>query len=380
MKNILFIEHSLDPTLGGVERVSYILSNAFNKHGYQSFFLFCHKDSDLIPEKFKSKFSLQDNTELLYNQFSHFIKERQIDIIICQNVDFPKFQTVYKKLKENHDIKLLTCFHGNPDIWVNKNRWGCTTTKIYFKELIRSIFYLFNNPFKKRLAGMYDISDRYILLSNSFIPVFKQLYHKEDNEHKLVAIPNPCSFQERVSTFSKENIVLVVARMAEQQKRISNVIKVWNQIEHEFKDWKLVLVGDGPDLNLYKKMSSKLGLRNIEIIGHSNNVAEYYKKSKVFLMTSIWEGFGMTIIEAQHYGCVPIAFNTYAALQDIITNKKNGFIIEKHNIKAFSEKVSLLLSNEDLLKTMALEAIQNIEEKFEINRISEYWINLFKSL
>lgn len=376
MKNILFIELSLNPTNGGVERVSYILSKAFQNNGYENYFLFCDNDSDLIAENHKLRFNTNNNEEYLYKQFCMFIESNQIDIIICQNVFFPKFHSVYRKLKAQYNIKFITCLHSNPDIWINKNKWGYTTKKVYFKELARSIVHLFKNPYKEQINGMYEISDKFVLLSDAFIPIFKELYHTNINDNKLVAVANPCSFTEKENIPHKENIVLVVARMAEQQKRISNILRIWQKVESNYEDWKLVLVGDGPDLGMYKAMFNEMKLKNVKFIGHSNDVAAFYKRSRIFLTTSIWEGLPMTLIEAQYYGCVPIALDNYAALNDIINNGNDGFIVEPQNITQFSNFLSLLMSDHQLCKDMSERAIANVETKFDVHIITKYWLNI----
>ena len=375
-KRILFIERSLDPTHGGVERVSYVLAEEFEKEGYQSYFLFCEKDSELIPESRKQKFNTVANSDTLYSIFSNFIERNKIEIIICQNIHTPIFHPIYKKLKDNYPLKFITCFHGNPDMWVNKNKWGCTTSGVYIKELIRSGLYLLNNPFKTRLNGMYSLSDRFVLLSDAFIPVFKNWYQTDDNGEKLVAISNPCSFSGQKNEELKENIVLVVARMAEQQKRISNVLKIWKKLYQRNENWQLVLVGDGPDFNLYKRMSSSMDLKNIIFVGHSPNVAEFYKKAKIFLMTSIWEGLPMTLIEAQYYGCVPIAFNSFASLADIIENGKNGFIVESNNIEQFCNQTELLMTDEALRIKLSENAVESVKNKFEGDIILNQWLKI----
>ena len=53
------------------------------------------------------------------------------------------------------------------------------------------------------------------------------------------------------------------------------------------------------------------------------------------MMTSHIEGWPMTLLEAQQYGCVPIVYNTFAALSEIIENNVNGYIIGKYDEEAF---------------------------------------------
>lgn len=376
---ILFIEAGLLPTRGGVERVTYTLGEMLRKNGFDVYYAFYGNDYDKIDKKNKFRFDIKSTDNKLIKSFILFIKENNISLIICQNIHSTRFQKIYIKIKENTGVKIITCLHCNPDIWVNKNKFGCTFFNIYIKELLRSIYFrVIKNPYKVNQKGMYDLSDKYILLSESFKYIFCKLNGVDGK--KLQAIPNPCPFTVNLDTeIVKENVVLVVSRMAEQQKRISNVLYIWSTISNKFPDWKLELVGDGPDLNKYTELSQKLRLKNIKFVGNSKNPQKYYKRAKIFMMTSIWEGFGMTLIEAQNYGCVPIAYNSYAAVNDIILNGENGFVIPIHDIEMYANKMTLLMKDLKLWNKMSKTA-KLTSSRYDESHILELWQKLFDSL
>ena len=121
MTNILFIERNLSPTMGGVERVTYLLSKGFEKIGYSTFFFYYGIDSDFISNEKKYKFQQNSTSEEFYQQLFEYVQEKKIDHIVCQNVHFPHFQIAYKRIKQSCNIKFITCFHGSPDMRVNKN-------------------------------------------------------------------------------------------------------------------------------------------------------------------------------------------------------------------------------------------------------------------
>lgn len=158
--------------------------------------------------------------------------------------------------------------------------------------------------------------------------------------------------------------------MEEDQKRISAAIKIWSLLEAKYTNWQLVIVGDGPDLNTYKKIAKSL--HHITFVGHSNNVQEYYKKSKVFMMTSIWEGLPMTLIEAMHYGCIPVAFDNFAALHDLIDNEKTGYIIPNNDINSFVQCLAKLISDERLIECIS-KKILNRPDMFKMDDIVNMW-------
>lgn len=379
--NILYIENNFSPTLGGVERVTYTLGEALRERGYNVYYAFRGIDDACLEHSHNLKFNDSLSNSEIADIFINFITKNQISLLICQNLHNKRYQYIYNKIKQTCNVHIIACLHSNPDIWVNKNKWGYTFPKIYIKELIRTCsFKLFRNPYKEKQIGMYNIADKYVLLSESFKLIFCKL--NNINGNKLLAIPNPCAFTaERYNeTSKKENILLVVARMAEQQKRVSNVIEIWSRLENAFKDWKLILVGDGPDINNYKQMVKNKGLQHVEFVGKSESPQKYYAKAKIFLMTSVWEGFGMTLIEAQHYGCVPFAYNSYAAVFDIINNGENGMIIPHHDITKYCEELKRLMKDDIAWQKMSVNAMTMNKNKFGLDSILNQWILLFNEL
>ena len=380
--NILFIEDALLPSRGGVERVTYTLANAFERFGHEVFIAYRQCGCAEVPEHKKLQLSEAHEKNSLYLTLSGYIVEHAIRVVIVQNCYDKEYRLVYRQLKTAiPGLRMITCLHCNPDIWVNKNRWGCTFVDIYLKEQLRSVlFSCVCNKWKEQITGMYEIVDKFVLLSPRFIDDFKKLYRVDGK--KLYSIANPCTFSDNnaVAFSSKENRVLVVARMAEQQKRISNVLRIWKRICRIHPDWKLVLVGEGPDLHRYKCLAKELELMNCEFAGASSCPQDYYKRAKIFLMTSIWEGFSMTLVEAQHYGCIPMAYDSYSAIKDIIEDGVTGYIIPLHDMDAYAERLSRLMSDDTKVGQMSRNALLASNIKFDIGKIAAQWNELFKSL
>jgi glycosyltransferase involved in cell wall biosynthesis len=94
-------------------------------------------------------------------------------------------------------------------------------------------------------------------------------------------------------------------------------------------------------------------------------------------MTSDFEGFGMVLIEAQSYGVVPIAFNCFSSIDQIILNEKSGKIIDDFDIDNYQKELEKLLTTSSL-DDFAAEAI-NHANTFEKSIIAEKWLNQFES-
>lgn len=372
MANIAFFVSNIDPFIGGTERVTQIIAKNLENIGYNTFFIYTNVDNKNIPQTKKIKIDPYNSSFLIAKSIKEFITINNIQVIIVVNRIFQslKYQHVFKQLKTEVPIKIIISLHASPDNWVNKNKFGLVLPRVYIKEKIKEIIYIFKNPHKSKVVGSYHISDKYLLLSKSYLTSFKQTYNIRDKENKLIAIPNPCPFYDSYDNIQKDNIILIVSRMQEDQKRIFVAIKIWKKIHKKFPDWKLIIVGDGPDINTYKRKASNID--NITFEGHSTKVQSYYKKSKIFMMTSIWEGLPMTLIEAMHYGCVPIAFDSFAALHDLIDNGKTGYIIPNNNIKMYMEKLTQLLMNKQVIEDMSLNILSQ-PNKYSLDEILNIW-------
>jgi glycosyltransferase involved in cell wall biosynthesis len=198
---------------------------------------------------------------------------------------------------------------------------------------------------------------------------------------KLAAIPNPLSFQHSFPVDKiqdKEKIVLIVARLIEPQKRISLCLEIWEKISPALPEWKLIIVGDGPNADEYKEYVKARAMGNVIFTGRQNPY-EYYQKASVFMMTSAYEGFPMTIIEAQQMGVVPVVMDSYAALHDVVTDNENGIIIPNNNIEEFCAAMIRCMQDNEYRLELAKAAVYH-SYRFTIDTILDKWEALFNSL
>ena len=115
-------------------------------------------------------------------------------------------------------------------------------------------------------------------------------------------------------------------------------------------------------------------------VGESvENPEKYYSESSIICLSSSTEGFGMVLVEALKYKCIPIAYNSFAALSDIIVDGVNGYAIPPFKEKLFIEKLHYLMSNENERMRLADNNAVTLH-KFDINRVTQQWLNLFNNL
>lgn len=386
MKNILFLLR-LWPVYGGGETVTICLANEMVRRGWNVHVLyFKHHTRDVLPfidSRIKTfRIEKVDCDEFKYSTKSAsiaeqsaiaYIKQHSINYVIDQwwPIDY------IKNIKKEASVKIVKCLHQ-----------AFYTPKLEapgFKAKIKRMFKSIYIPYKKyqvikTTKDFLPYVDKYVFLSSAFQKQYEEFSKSKDNR-KLYSIPNPLVFENRISEdeFSKkENIVLLVARMVESQKRITAAIKAWANIEKKINNWKFIIVGEGPDLNNYKNLVASLNLKNVHFEGFQAP-RPYYKKAKIFVMTSYFEGFGMTLVESQQYGVVPVVMDSFLALHDIIEDGYNGLITPNDDVKQYSDVLANLINDEKRRCKLAHNGLVSCE-RFKVAKVVDTWKFLFESI
>lgn len=128
------------------------------------------------------------------------------------------------------------------------------------------------------------------------------------------------------------------------------------------------------DRKLYEHIIRNEHIPDVTLEGRQNPVP-YYKEASIFLMTSKSESWGLTLTEAQQMGVVPIAFDTYASLREIITDGENGVIINESDVDGYVCRMKELMSDNMLRQRMARQAVISTQ-RFSQERIAEMWWKL----
>lgn len=132
--------------------------------------------------------------------------------------------------------------------------------------------------------------------------------------------------------------------MIEPHKRLSYIINIWKLIETDerLNDWHLKIVGDGPAMPATRQLCKDLRLQRVAFEGFKVP-CPYYNEASIFLMTSAFEGFPMTLVESLQNAVPPVVMDSFQALHDIIVNGSNGVIVQDDDILHSLKKLALTM-------------------------------------
>ena len=379
--NIVFAYPTgLNPQKGGVERITDIIAKILLKRGYTIFYLNWKREQDNyeypVPVIDLPSSNLEDPNNLeVYNRF---LKENRIDVIINQHGLYEG--TYFLSQVKVQNVKIISVLHSDPFGYYNHLFADLMTLRdSSIKEKVKRVarFFLYRKVKKiihRSLVNHYTfIHPQYVcLLSESYKERLEEYCDLPDNY--FISIPNPNTYENIEIIPHKEPILLFVGRLDNRSKKLFTLIDIWYRLCKLYPQWKLIIVGDGPDKDVL--INKAKDISNIEFKGYQDP-REYYEKASIFCMTSIFEGFPMCLTEAMQFGCVPIAFDSFSAVYDIIKPGETGELVKSFDKKEYVGKLIHLIDDETYRKKLSKNAFQYVK-RYDIANILPKWIELIE--
>lgn len=212
--------------------------------------------------------------------------------------------------------------------------------------------------------------DRFIVLTKGNL--------KEWNAPNLQVIPNPVSFQTNKTAALKNKTVIAVGSHS-FNKGTDLLVKIWQKVAPKFPQWRLEVYGKSTAENTYEKLAATLKINNICFFKPTKRIQDKYLLASIMMLPSRSEGFGMVIIEAMACGLPVISFNCPHGPADIITQDKDGFLVESENTDAFAKKLEALMLSNELREKIGARGKETAKQYAPL-AIATQWDQLFKGL
>ena len=180
--------------------------------------------------------------------------------------------------------------------------------------------------------------------------------------------------------YEKPTIVTVCRLVS--YKRINDLINALAILKADIPDIKLKIIGKGPHEDHLKKLTKDLGLgNNVEFLGKidiTEDLIKILKKSHVFSLPSIVEGFGMVVVEAMAAG-LPYVASDISPIREVTQNGIGGFLHQPKNVEDIASKIKILLTD-DSIRDEKIKDTSRIVQKYEWLKIANQLENCYKKI
>lgn len=387
--NILFIHPAMfHPLRGGTERVSDLLCREFVKRGHHVLYLNNICDEGRLDYPYpaqvyffpKAVSDLEENGDF----YRKFLMEHQVDIVI--NQDPMSYYALCAFSKGLQSVRTISVMHFNPLgmydhlykvlMWVKGKDGiiGKIRKKLRFLKL-PFIKYKYLQMQRANYKCIFDGSDAVCLLSSKFVPELKRAYSGDLS--RLIIIPNPNTYPVRENdAYPKKKQILYVGRIRWRQKRVDRLIEIWNYLYKDFPDWELTIIGDGLIREELERRARQM--ERVRFVGWEDP-EPYYRTASILCLTSDYEGWGMVLTEAMTFGAVPVVFNSFAAVTDIIEDGKTGVLVPPFSCKRFARRLGMLMNDEERRAAMSEACVRSVK-RFDIQTVADQWEAVFEKL
>ena len=145
------------------------------------------------------------------------------------------------------------------------------------------------------------------------------------------------------------------------------------------KNIHLVILGTGEEQILLDNKIADLNLKDkVHLLGFKENVWDYIFNAKFLVLSSQYEGFPMTILEALSLGIPVVSFDCESGPNEMIINHHNGILVENQNFTELTHKMNIFVEDEVLYQNCKNNAVSSVA-KFQSNVIVNQWLQILKN-
>lgn len=371
MKKLLFMIPSLK--LAGMERVFVTYANMLVHAGYDVTAIAFDASDDLKQELDKRVKFIYKPPKNHFGRSIPYIRHKFYDVGLWETRASARQLYDYYVGKEKYDVE-IAFYRGrcvkiisgstNPDslkiAWVHNDFSMCKGITSSFSDL--------NGAIKA-----YDRFDKIICVSKMVEKSFQKVIGITD---KTMVMYNPIPVDEikekshMPCDYKKQRFTIMSIGRLMPAKGYDRLIKACARLQKEGHNLGLIIIGYGSELDNLKTIANSVEIKNLTFTGKQENPFKFIKSADLYVCSSRYEGYNLTVAEALSLG-IPVLTTNCAGPPEILENGKYGMIVENSERGLYHE-IRKLLKTPELLamyKEKAAEAARNMDEKHFLHRL-----------
>jgi len=296
-------------------------------------------------------------------KMAEVIDREQLDILHVHYAMPHAISAILARDIAERDVKIVTTLHGT-DITVLG----------------------FDKTFKRMITYGIEQSDAVTAVSDDLVArTRQQLNIKRDIEviynfvNETVYYKKDREFLKKQYHIAQDEKVIIHISNFRKVKRIPDIIQTFYKVSKETKA-KLVLVGDGPEIQTAFDLVDELGIRDrVLFLGRQKNISDLLSMADLILLMSEQESFGLVLLEAM--ACeVPAIGTNIGGIPEVIVHGETGYLAELGDSETAAKYAIDLLDNEELLNKFSKRSYERARDVFHSRQIVKQYIELYDNL
>ena len=227
-----------------------------------------------------------------------------------------------------------------------------------------------------RIKRRYGRLDAFATLTEADLKAYRTAL-KSNPPKRLLRIPNAIPDLAGDVSSLEEKVVIAIGRIV-WAKGFDRLVNAWKTVAPEHPDWVLRVYGGGTperEERLRARIADAGLSDKIFLMGSTPDIGVELSKSSIYAVSSRYEGFGMTILEAMSKGVPVVSFNCPHGPKEIITNEDDGLLIRSKKAAALGEGIRRLIEDEELRRTLGANALRTAAN-YDMDVIGARWHDL----
>ncbi len=301
---------------------------------------------------------------ILIAKLRRLLKKEQFDIVQPNLVHADLWLAIQKALFFRK-MKLVSVKHGFDEAYSAKhgnNPKYLKRTLFYWVQKISGWFINYNVTISKGLYNMYV--DGKMVSPGKIRNIYYGLDLKD--KEKLVTENQPA-----------EKYALILGRLV-KYKGHELLMQAWKKVAAQNKGWKLYIIGGGAYEKELHELHNKLELgESVKFCGYQPNPHQAIKDSQFMIVTSIWEGFGLIMLESWAHKKPIVAFNV-PAMNEAIEDNKTGQLAAAFDTDELAGKIIHYFQNPDIVQEHGKNGYNRLNSYFTVPRMADEMCEVYQ--
>ena len=304
---------------------------------------------DLFPSPISMRKAFFKNA---VGRLANYIHRNGIDILVaCGSLYFPMAVSAARRTK----IKCICWDHTGPTV----------TTDHAFQAFSR-----------KFGAKRSDVN---VVLTKA-AKSYYDAHLREPSKNIVMYNPIDAGALAAASDYSVESHKILAVGRLSYQKNFEAMIRVAQKVLSAHPEWTWDVYGEGPLREDLERRIAEAGLSDRFFLrGQVDDLYKRYSAYSLIVMTSRYEGFPMTLLEASANGLPMVSYDVATGPNEIIKNGENGFLIPFDDEAGMCDVIEQLISDESLRARLS-QSSKETSKEFELSVTVDAWFDLFRDL